>query len=805
MRQIKYSKSILVLLMLMILLFAGCNFLKAVLPDTSEGTATTNTESTAGSNEETATPSNPGDNSNTGVSAPPDLGGITDFVEQEVLVKIKPGADVEKIVSEVGGTIIETLPQISVIRIKLEPQVSVAEAIQILGELEEVEYAEPNGICYMDVLVPVIPNDTDYATRQWAPQLTGAENAWGVTTGSNLVTIAITDTGVDGTHPDFDGKVIAGYDTFNNIVIPANTDSSVHYHGTHCAGIAAAVGNNAIGIAGVAWDCPIMPIKICDDGPYYGASDFDMAQAFIWAVANGADIISCSFGEKGYSQTMKDAIDYAVIDNDCVFIASTGNSYRNEIMYPAGYQSVIAVGATDAHDEIADFSTTGNYMSVCAPGVEIYSTMPEGGYDYLSGTSMSCPFVAGAAALILSQYPGISPEEVKSQLEETAVDLGSIGFDSTYGYGRVDLAAAVGAQESNKYGIVDVLVTDKDGIPLSGASVILWQEETVISTTNSNENGNATFEYIPVGDYGISVSLPCFISCLAVDNPVTVVAGDSVSKTIAFTTVFEIKPEISEVYAYAVTLQAASSTSSSINISEFQNKIAQLEEKGILKPSNKFNSISEILTRNGTATDYLIEVDWHSYSDAAGYRVYRSVDGGNYTTILDWPAPSGSDWYGFWDYDVSEGYSYRYYVIAYGSCWETDPSEIVTISITSKTFLPPCSLISPTDGSNITDPNPVFSWSPVGLGTSDLPYGEVYSGETYLRIYDTNTYETVWSIWFDDMTTFTVTYDQDGNADLLISGNDYRWYIVTLGYDNNGHLIAVSQSENWLFTYTSTP
>jgi len=117
--------------------------------------------------------------------------------------------------------------------------------------------------------------------------------------------------------------------------------------------------------------------------------------------------------------------------------------------------------------------------------------------------------VAGAAALILSQNPGMSPEGVKAQLEETAVDLGSPGFDSTYGHGRVNLAAAVGVPVANEYGIVDVLVTDLDENPLSGASVILWQGGTVISTTNSNENGRAIFNYIQVGEYGISVSLPC--------------------------------------------------------------------------------------------------------------------------------------------------------------------------------------------------------------------------------------------------------------------------------------------------------
>ena len=755
-----FSKSTIVILVIICLLLVGCNFLKGVIPSTD------NTE------EESI-------NS-------PDLGGITEFVEQEVLVRIKSGTDIDKIVSELGGTIIETLPQISVIRIKLEPQVSVAEAIQILEKLEEVEYAEPNGICYMYL----VPNDLDYDS-QWAPQLTGAESAWEVTTGAVEVVIAITDTGVDGTHPDFEEKVIAGYDTFNNIPILANTDSSVNPHGTHCAGIAAAVGNNSLGIAGVAWGSDIMPIKICDDGPDYTASWSDMAEAFIWAANNEADIISCSFGGKGYSQTMKDAIDYAVIDNGCVMVAGMGNSHRDEIMYPAGYQSVIAVGATNAHDEIASFSTTGDYMSVCAPGVEIYSTMPGGGYDYMGGTSMSCPFVAGAAALILSQNPGMSPEEVKTQLEETVVDLGSPGFDSTFGHGRIDLAAAVGAPVANKYGVVDVLVNDRLGNPLPGASVILWQGGTVISTTNSNNDGHAKFEYIPPGEYGISVSFPGFDSCLAADNPVTIVSGELVSTTIAFTTV-----EVYYVDAYALTLQAVKSASSSASISEFQDKIAQLEEKGILKLSYQFNNASKRLTKNSTMTDYVINVSWHAYYEAVGYRVYKSVNGAGYVLVLEEEAPSGYNWYGCYDWNVIPGNTYAYYVTAYGIGWETDPSEIVTID----TFLPPCSLISPLNGATITKPNSVFRWSPVGI--SSFPYGSICYGGSDLWVYDYTAEEEAWDIWFNDVTTSIATYNQDGQAFPLVSGHDYMWDSWGYGFDENGNLIAMSWSEDWWFTYT---
>ena len=201
-------------------------------------------------------------------------------------------------------------------------------------------------------------------------------------------------------------------------------------------------------------------------------------------------------------------------------------------------------------------------------------------------------------------------------------------------------------------------------------------------------------------------------------------------------------------------------------------------------------------------TAHQILVLWDAYYDVDGYRLYRSVNSGGFTMIFEWQdPPTGSFGYGFYDSDILEGNTYSYYVTAYGSDWETSPSEIVSIEITAYTFLPPCSLISPADGLTITDPNPVFSWSPVGLDSSDLPYGEIYSGETYLRIYDADTYETAWSIWIDDMTISTATYDQNGSADPLIPGNTYRWYVVTYGYDNNGNWVTSSNSENWEFYY----
>jgi hypothetical protein len=248
---------------------------------------------------------------------------------------------------------------------------------------------------------------------------------------------------------------------------------------------------------------------------------------------------------------------------------------------------------------------------------------------------------------------------------------------------------------------------------------------------------------------------------------------------------------VTDVYATAITYQGTS-------MELIQAKVDKLVEEELIPDTLHLNELTP-LTKG--VVEHVIDVGWHSYPDATGYKVYRSVNGGSYTLILDWQAPSGSDWYGLYDYDVSEGNTYFYYVTAYGADWETNPSEIASIEITSNTFLPACSLISPTDNSTITDPNPVFSWSPVGLGTPDLPYGEVYSGSTFLRIYDASTYETAWWVRFDDMTTSTSTYDQDGMADPLISGSTYRWYVVTNSYDNNGNYVSSSYSETWEFNY----
>jgi len=216
-------------------------------------------------------------------------------------------------------------------------------------------------------------------------------------------------------------------------------------------------------------------------------------------------------------------------------------------------------------------------------------------------------------------------------------------------------------------------------------------------------------------------------------------------------------------------------------------------EEDKLQPTYYFNEFTE--PKKGV-TGYAIYVGWHGYYDATGYRIYRSVNGGNYSIILD-EEISGYTWYGRWDDDVSPGSSYSYYITAYGTDWETDPSEIIT----RNTWLPHCSLISPSDQSIITDANPIFTWNPVGL--TNFPYeSTIYSRESDLWIYDDTAEEKVWHPYFYDMTTSTIVYNSDSQATPLVAGHSYLWQSSGYGFDHNGRLIAMSFSENWDFVYS---
>jgi subtilisin family serine protease len=229
-----------------------------------------------------------------------------------------------------------------------------------------------------------------------------------------------------------------------------------------------------------------------------------MAAAYVWAADNGARVVNTSFGGRFYCQAMKDAVDYAAA-RDVIIFASMGNTGRDEIFYPAGYQAVVAVGATDSRDRPARFTTTGRAMSVQAPGVDILSAVPGGLYQEWSGTSMSSPFAAGLAALIRSQRTDWTAKQVRSQIEATADDLGALGFDPVFGHGRVNVARALGAAAANVYGRLGVTVRNA-GTPIVGAEVIVWRDGVPVTTTRTTTGGVALFQFMRAGTYRVTAS-----------------------------------------------------------------------------------------------------------------------------------------------------------------------------------------------------------------------------------------------------------------------------------------------------------
>jgi subtilisin family serine protease len=291
-------------------------------------------------------------------------------------------------------------------------------------------YTEPN----MKFQVLSVPNDPDWSL-QWGPQKIGADWAWNTTIGNSSVLVAVIDTGVDWNHPDLSANYVAlGYDWVNG----DNNPMDDHGHGTHCAGIIAAVLNNSVGIAGLA-QVRIMAEKGLDAGGW--GTEVNLANAIIHAVNQGATILSNSWGGP-YSELIYDAVKYAY-NNSVLIVAAAGNAASKTKLYPAACDEVVAVTATDQYDNPAGFTSFGDWVEVAAPGVDIYSTVWDNSYTRMSGTSMACPHAAGVAALIWSRFPNATRDWVRAQLRYTADDLGDSGFDEYYGYGRINAKNAV--------------------------------------------------------------------------------------------------------------------------------------------------------------------------------------------------------------------------------------------------------------------------------------------------------------------------------------------------------------------------
>lgn len=373
-----------------------------------------------------------------------------EYTRGELLVKFKQNTPQKELGAQLknnNAQIVDTIKELDVLIVQV-PEYTEERVLNALSNNPHVEYVELNGRAYASFT----PNDAYFAHRQWGLENTGqtinnvtgtidadidASAAWDTTQGDTQ--IAILDTGVSQDHEDLSSQIIANKDFTGS----TSGYNDINGHGTHTAGIAGAVANNGIGVAGGCPQCLLMNGKVLNDS---GSGAYSwIANGIIWAADNGAQVISMSLGGSTKSTTLERAVNYAW-NKGVVLVAAAGNSGNPSKSYPAAYTNVIAVAATNNRDQKASFSNYGaKWVDIAAPGVDIFSTWNNSTdrYRYLSGTSMSTPFVASVAGLVWSTSYGTSPTAVRSRIEGTADKISGTG--KHWSAGRVNAAKAVGS------------------------------------------------------------------------------------------------------------------------------------------------------------------------------------------------------------------------------------------------------------------------------------------------------------------------------------------------------------------------
>jgi len=482
------------------------------------------------------------------------------MVTDQLLVAFEPGtaaADITAAHQQAGAHVLRTITAIGVQVLEVPPG-SVAGLLQVYRQNPNVQYAEPNYI--RPLILPTegsFGSGIDVIDEQWnlhnqgtplktyvdpntgAPgwQYTRANadidapEAWDIEQGSADIRVALPDSGVDCNHGDLVGKCIdeedlvtPTFDSFGN-PIPELVDQLGH--GTHVAGIIAMNTNNGQGGAGVGWNTSIGSFKVCYAEQYVGiiigssCQDADIATAITRATDLGYQVINMSFGQAAPSQVVKSALDYAAA-HGVVLVAAAGNNNNWEKFYPAAYPEVIAVGATNAFDDRAGFSSFSvdddDWVDVLAPGEPILSTVPSvfcsppspQCFGWKMGTSMAAPHVSGVAALVLNYLINNDPananrDEVRRRISDCADSVGALGqnFLSWSRYGRLNAAAALTCGGTpppppppggNHIGDLDAAAS----VP-SGNS---WVSAVTVTVHDDTETGLAGVTVTLLADYG---------------------------------------------------------------------------------------------------------------------------------------------------------------------------------------------------------------------------------------------------------------------------------------------------------------
>ncbi len=499
-------------------------------------------------------------------------------VSNELIARFKEelGPDeIQALISDAGATIKTHIKALNYYLISLPPSLSIVEALRFFQRHAAVEHVEPN------LLIPVkaVPNDPEFST-QWSLHNTGqtggaddadidAVEAWDIEQGTTQVVIAIIDTGVDYTHEDLAANIwqnpgeipdngidddANGYiddtmgwdfvDSFGGAVgedfeIPDNDPMDRHGHGTHVAGIAGAVTNNSLGIAGVTWNCTIMPVRAGYKDQSGGGileSD-DAAQAIVYAAENGAQVINLSWGDYQTSNLIRDAMAFATT-RGALICAAAGNENSSDRIYPAASENdaVLAVGALDNKDKKSSFSNYGDWVHVSAPGAGIYSTHLNNSYRFMSGTSMAAPHVAGVAALLFSFFPDLSPLEIKSRIMRSVDMLPDLAGKSITS-GRINAHTAL----SGMYETPHIF-------SLSPDAAHRGDQITLLGDCLGSEQGSGYVSFQPGINASIiswsDTSIQCTVPESAQTGAVTVTTSEGTSNGIEITILTKLYDEL---------------------------------------------------------------------------------------------------------------------------------------------------------------------------------------------------------------------------------------------------------------------
>lgn len=365
------------------------------------------------------------------------------YVDGEVLLKVDGDfVDAASVQRDHDLEEEDAIDALGVKRVRVPEGKTVRSVIEKLSEDHRVAFAEPNLL--------VRASGDPYRSYQWNLDQIDVPGAQAYGTGSGVV-VAVLDTGVKKNGPDGIAHLLSGYDFYNGDSDPTDGNG----HGTFVAGTINQNTGNGVGVEGIAPGASILPVKVMSDEGYGDINA--IANGLVWAADQGAQVANLSLGSAYPSSTLENACIYAH-DKGMVVVAASGNEYASKVSYPAAYESVIAVGAVGRGGNRAPYSNTGSGLDLVAPGGDMSADVDgdgyadgivqetiEGGrwtYTLWEGTSMASPHVAAAAALVVAQ--GVTdPDEVYAVLTSTAVDKGSSGYDTSYGYGLVDIGGAV--------------------------------------------------------------------------------------------------------------------------------------------------------------------------------------------------------------------------------------------------------------------------------------------------------------------------------------------------------------------------